>query len=359
MQLQTSIKSTNRPFVIAGPCSIETEEQLFSVVRDLSKNPMIKMIRGGIWKPRTRPDSFEGIGAIGLPWIQAVKKEISLPFCIEVATPKHVEAALNAGIDALWIGARTTVNPFAVQDIVDALKGAEIPILIKNPVNPDVLLWIGAFERFQNAGLTDLTAVHRGFSIYSHPKYRNVPDWEIPIAFKEHFPDIPLINDPSHIGGNRQLILEIAQKAMDLDFDGLMIETHPQPEKAWSDSKQQVTPTDLQKILQQLVLRNKSEVNYETQLFQFREVLRQLDDEVFNILAKRMAICNEIGDFKRENNLTILSVNHWKKVVQERLENASEEKLSATFIRSLLDAIHQESIRHQNQVMNKNLHPND
>lgn len=355
MPLQEEIRSSKRPFVIAGPCSIETEEQLFTVTQELYNNPRVKYIRGGIWKPRTRPDSFEGIGALGLSWVEAVKKEFPKPFCIEVANPRHVELALKAGIDAVWIGARTTVNPFAVQDIVDALKGTNIPVLIKNPVNPDVQLWIGAFERFLNADITDLTAIHRGFSVYKHPKYRNIPNWEIPIALKEHFPDIPILCDPSHITGNRNLIQEVSQKSLDLDFDGLMIETHPTPEKAWSDAAQQVTPETLESILSRLILRNSSEENFDIQLSHYRDQLKTMDDGIFELLSRRMQLCDELGDFKRDKNLTILSVSHWMRILQERLESSEKTGLSPKFIRSLMDAIHQESIRHQNKVMNQDL----
>lgn len=355
MNLQQTIKSATRPYIIAGPCSIETEDQLHAVVKDLNANDDVQLIRGGIWKPRTRPDSFEGIGMIGLPWIESIKKEFKKPFCIEVATPKHVEAALKFGIDALWIGARTTVNPFAVQDIVDSLKGTNIPVLIKNPINPDIQLWIGAFERFLNAGISDLTAIHRGFSIYKHAKYRNVPSWEIPIALKENFPNIPIIGDPSHITGNRDLLLEVAQKALDLDFDGLMIETHPIPEKAWSDAAQQITPIALAELLGKLVLRNNSELEFETTLYQYRDQLKQIDDTLFDLLKRRMKICEDLGDFKSKNNLPILSVNHWTKLIQDRLDESNSMDLSKLFIRSMMDAIHLESIRHQNKIMNQDL----
>ncbi len=353
MQLKAIIQQSEKPYIIAGPCSIESESQLYTITKALNENEDVSLIRAGVWKPRTRPNSFEGIGEIGLTWIQEVKKEFSKPFCIEVATPKHVELALKAGVDVLWMGARTTVNPFAVQDIVDALKGVEIPILIKNPINPDVNLWIGAFERFQKGGITDLTAIHRGFSSYNHPKYRNVPNWEIPIALKEHFPMMPIICDPSHITGNRELIFEVSQNALDLNFNGLMIETSPDPDKALSDASQQITPERLKDILSQLIKRNPTDKNYEVQLKNYREQLKNLDDGVFELLSKRMQLSDKLGDFKREKNLTILDVSQWMKILQERLESSETTGLSPKFIRTLMDSIHQESIQHQNSVMNR------
>ena len=353
MRLKEEILAGKNTYIIAGPCSVETPEQLYAITKDLNENNSVKLIRAGVWKPRTRPDSFEGVGEIGLSWIKDVKKEFSKPFAIEVANPKHVELALKADIDVLWIGARTTVNPFAVQDLVDALKGVDIPILIKNPINPDVNLWIGAFERFQNAGLTDLTAVHRGFSVYKHLKYRNIPNWEIPIALKEHFPNIPIICDPSHITGNSALIYEVSQNALDLNFDGLMIETCPIPEKALSDAAQQVTPKELETILARLIKRNPLAKNDEVYLKNYREQLKSLDDSVFELLTRRMKICDELGDFKRDNNFAILDVNHWKRILQERLNTAQKNGLSPEFVRIIMDAIHQESIQHQNTVMNK------
>lgn len=353
MNLHTSILSSSSPYIIAGPCSAESEQQLYTVTKALNEIPEVKLIRAGIWKPRTRPNSFEGVGEIGLEWIKSVKKEFSKPFCIEIATPKHIELALKAGVDALWIGARTTVNPFAVQDIVDALKGVKIPILIKNPINPDVNLWIGAFERFFQAGTTDLTAIHRGFSAYKHPKYRNAPHWEIPIALREYFPELPIIGDPSHITGNRELIHEVSQNVLDLNFDGLMIEVSPHPDKALSDAAQQITPEVLRIILANLIKRNPSDLSYETQLKNYREQIKSLDDNIFDLLTKRMQICDNLGDFKRAKNLSILDVNQWMKILQERLNNSQLTGLSYDFIRSIMDAIHQESIRHQNKSMNK------
>ena len=354
MKLQQIIKDTQRPYLIAGPCSAETPQQVQQIVSDLAKNPLVKMIRAGIWKPRTRPNSFEGIGSIGLPWLVNACKEVGLPCCVEVANRSHVEEAIAAGVDVLWIGARTTVNPFAVQEIADALNGKDIPVMIKNPVNPDLELWIGAFERLQQAGITDLVAIHRGFSIYKHEKYRNVPNWELPIALKERLPHIPLICDPSHITGRRDLLLEVSQKAMDLNFDGLIIESHPTPDDAWSDAAQQVTANGLKDILDQLILRNKEfSADLLAELTALRAQSAELDDRIFQLLHARMRVSEEVGVFKQKNNITILQEDHWRKVIENRLSQASEEGLSIKFIREIMDAIHQESIRHQVNVMNQ------
>lgn len=324
------------------------------ICMQLAEKGLANALRAGIWKPRTRPDSFEGVGEQALPWLVKAGKMTGLPTTTEVANKAHVEMALKAGIDILWIGARTTVNPFAVQEIADALKGVSIPVMIKNPVNPDVDLWIGAFERLEKAGITDLVAIHRGFSVYKHEKYRNVPNWELPIALKEHLPELPIICDPSHITGNRNLLLEVSQKAMDLNFDGLMIETHPDPDKAWSDAAQQVTAEGLENILNQLVLRSKNvELDILGELEKLRSMTAALDDRIFFLLAERMKISEEVGQFKQSNNITILQQEHWAKIIVNRLKNADENGLSAKFVRQVMDAIHQESIRHQEKVMNK------
>lgn len=354
MKLSTKINSGKRPFVIAGPCSAETESQMLNVCSEIAKNQSAQMLRAGIWKPRTRPDSFEGVGEIGLDWLIEAGKQTGLPTTTEVANAKHAELALKAGVNVLWIGARTTVNPFAVQEIADAIHGVDIPVMIKNPVNPDLQLWMGAFERFEKVGITDLTAIHRGFSVYNHRKYRNVPSWEIPIALKENRPDIPMICDPSHIGGKRDLLFEISQKAMDLNFDGLMIETHPNPEKAWSDAEQQLTPSNLVILLNDLVLRSQE---YSTDVADvindIREKVGTLDDRIFDILSERMNLSKQIGKLKRENNITILQQEHWKNVIGSRLNKSDDYGLTKEFVRQLMDAIHQESIRHQTTIMNR------
>ena len=353
LDLQNNLKKYKRPFLIAGPCSVESEEQVMNVAKAITAETKPALIRGGIWKPRTRPDSFEGGGAIGLPWLVNAGKEIGVPVTTEVANAKHVEAALKYGVDVLWIGARTTVNPFAVQEIADAIKGTEITVMVKNPINPDLMLWIGAFERLQKAGIHDLVAIHRGFSVYKHPRYRNVPNWEIPIGLTEEMPDIPVICDPSHISGRRDGLLPIAQKAMDLNFAGLMIETHNNPDKAWSDAQQQITPIQLKELLNQLVLR-KADIQLEGVDFIGiqRGKIAEIDNEMFDLMKERMQIVRDIGIYKGENNITILQSEHWKKMIDKRLAKAEELELSIDFLRSVLDAIHQESIRHQTKVMN-------
>lgn len=350
-------KGGKRPFMIAGPCSAETEEQVMETVAQLQRFCNIDVLRAGIWKPRTRPDSFEGVGEEGLSWLVNAGKMLGVPTTTEVANARHVELALKAGVDILWIGARTTVNPFAVQEIADALEGTGISVMVKNPVNPDLELWIGAFERLAKAGCEDLIAIHRGFSVYKHPKYRNVPNWELPIALRERMPQIPLICDPSHISGKRALLLEVSQKAMDLNFDGLMIESHRDPDSAWSDSAQQLTPANLHILMQQLVLRSR-EVSDAAQvgLEELREKIGVLDDRLFELLTARMHLSEEVGVFKREHNITILQEEHWKRMISSRLEKAAEYGLAERFVRLMMDALHQESIRHQTRVMNPNVH---
>jgi len=352
--LNEKIRSTSGPFLIAGPCSAETEEQVHSVVRDLADRNLAHAIRAGIWKPRTRPDSFEGIGEVGLKWLVDAGRSVGLPVATEVANKHHVELALQAGVDILWVGARTTVNPFTVQEIADALSGVRIPVMVKNPVNPDLELWLGGIGRFEKAGLSDVVAIHRGFSVYKHPKYRNVPNWEIPIALKERRPDIAVICDPSHITGKRELIAEVAQKALDLNFEGLMMETHPNPENAWSDASQQLTPEALEEILKGLVVRSKDiSGEFASYLDEVREKIALLDDRLFELLTARMTLSEEVGKFKRENNITILQQEHWAKLIAGRLNKNEEYNLTQLFIRQFMDAIHQESIRHQVKIMKK------
>jgi len=354
LNLNEKIRSTSGPFLIAGPCSAETEEQVHSVVRDLADRNLAHAIRAGIWKPRTRPDSFEGIGEVGLKWLVDAGRSVGLPVATEVANKHHVELALQAGVDILWVGARTTVNPFTVQEIADALSGVRIPVMVKNPVNPDLELWLGGIERFEKAGLSDVVAIHRGFSVYKHPKYRNVPNWEIPIALKERRPDIAVICDPSHITGKRELIAEVAQKALDLNFEGLMMETHPNPENAWSDAAQQLTPEALEEILKGLVVRSKDiSGEFASYLDEVREKIALLDDRLFELLTARMTLSEEVGKFKRENNITILQQEHWAKLIAGRLNKNEEYNLTQLFIRQFMDAIHQESIRHQVKIMKK------
>jgi chorismate mutase len=351
--LSGQILLSGRPFVIAGPCSAESEEQVMDISKQIVMNNSVQMLRAGIWKPRTRPDSFEGMGEVALTWLVNAGKATGLLTCTEVANNRHVELALKEGVDVLWLGARTTVNPFTVQEIAEALKGVDIPVMIKNPVNPDLQLWLGAFERFENVGITDLIGIHRGFSVYNHPKYRNVPSWEIPIRLKEVRPEIPIICDPSHITGNKELLGEVSQKAMDLNFEGLMIETHNNPSEAMSDATQQVTPDNLKTILDLLVLRDHEvSSNVESLINDLRDKLNTLDDRLFDILSERMQMSEEVGKLKRENNITILQQEHWRNVISSRLDNSDEYGLTPVFVRKLMDAIHQESIRHQTAVMN-------
>ena len=358
MNLTQNIHDSNRPFLITGPCSAESPEQVMSVAKEIAANGHANVLRAGIWKPRTRPDSFEGMGEIALPWLIEAGKETGLPVTIEIANRHHAELALKAGVDILWIGARTTVNPFAIQEIADFLKGVKIPVMVKNPVNPDLELWIGAFERLEKAGITDLVAIHRGFSVYKHPKYRNVPTWELPIALRERLPDLPIICDPSHITGRRDLLLEVSQKAMDLNFDGLMIETHPNPDKAWSDAAQQVTPDGLKDILSQLILRTRDFSSIDTgAIDELRLKITNLDDRLFDILSARMNMSEEVGRFKLQHNITILQQERWIKIIESRLSKSDNYQLSERFIRQIMDAIHQESIRHQTKVMNKRNEP--
>jgi chorismate mutase len=354
MKLIQKIKEAKRPFLITGPCSAESPEQVMSVSKEIAKNGNAHILRAGIWKPRTRPDSFEGMGDVALPWLVDAGKETGLPVTTEIANRQHAELALKAGVDILWIGARTTVNPFAIQEIADFLKGVDIPVMVKNPVNPDLELWIGAFERLEKAGIKELVAIHRGFSVYKHPKYRNVPTWELPIALRERLPDLPIICDPSHITGRRDLLLEVSQKAMDLNFDGLMIETHPDPDKAWSDSAQQVTPAELKSIIDHLVLRSKDiSTSIVSELEELRTKIGDLDDKLFDILSARMLMSEEVGQLKKVHNITILQQNHWSNIIKSRLSQSNNYKISELFIRQIMDAIHQESIRHQIKIMNK------
>lgn len=356
LDLKNKAKDYKRPFLIAGPCSVESEEQVMQVAKNLAEDGRTALLRGGIWKPRTRPDSFEGLGEEALPWLVNAGKATGLPVTTEVANARHVELALKAGVDVLWIGARTTVNPFTVQEIADALAGTEITVMVKNPVNPDLMLWIGALERFAKAGVDDLVALHRGFSVYKHPKYRNVPNWEIPIALIEKMPEIPIICDPSHISGKRDGLLNVSQKAMDLNFAGLMIETHPAPDDAWSDPKQQVTPPGLFAILDKLVLRKESISGAAQDYIELmRAKIAAQDDKLFELLSHRMKLAEEVGIYKRENDITILQQEHWRNIIENRLRQSDDFHLTQEFVRSLMDAIHQESIRHQTKVMNPSL----
>tara|TARA_R110001592_G_scaffold307299_2_gene580834 strand:+ start:364336 stop:365418 length:1083 start_codon:yes stop_codon:yes gene_type:complete len=349
-QANNSTTSSNIP-LIAGPCSAETREQVLSIAESLSSQD-IKYFRAGIWKPRTRPGSFEGVGTEGLQWLKEVKEKFGLKTCTEVANAAHTKAALEAGIDMLWIGARTSANPFAVQEIADTVKGHDIPIYIKNPINPDLNLWIGAIERFQKAGIKEIGAIHRGFSSFADIDYRNEPQWQIPIDLKEAFPNIPLVCDPSHIGGKRDFIQPISQKAMDLNFDGLMIETHLHPDDAWSDAKQQITPDKLNDIIQSIVIRKTTLDNGNTnELEVLRENISEVDTELLNILEKRMKISEQIGEFKRKNGLMILQSQRWQSIKSSNEQVALKRNLSPRFVNDIYSCIHQESISVQEKIV--------
>jgi chorismate mutase len=334
---------------------VESPDQLAQLGQSLIHLP-VKLFRAGIWKPRTRPGSFEGMGEEGLKWLADFKARFGIPTAVEVATPAHVELALKYGIDALWIGARTTVSPFNVQDIADAVKGTSIPVLVKNPVNPDVNLWQGAIERFRNSGITELAAIHRGFSSYDHTgPYRNKPNWAIPIELRRRMPGLPIINDPSHIAGRRDLLLGVAQKAMDLGFEGLMIEVHPNPAEAWSDAEQQLTPDAYSALLNELVIRKPSTEDSAARgtLEYYRQIIDSLDAEIVDLIGKRMELASRLGDLKKECNLTAYIPERWQEIVETRTERGKKNNLDANLILHLFELIHQESIRIQTEVMNQ------
>lgn len=340
-----------RPLVIAGPCSAETEEQVINTATELARNG-IKIFRAGIWKPRTRPGAFEGVGEAGLPWLQRVKKETGMYVGTEVATAKHCYEAIKYGVDILWIGARTTANPFAVQEIADALRGTDIPVLVKNPVNPDLELWIGAFERLNRAGIKKLAAIHRGFSQYEKSQFRNHPQWQIPIELHRRIPNLPIITDPSHITGNCDLIAEVSQQAMDLNFDGLIIESHECPARAWSDAKQQVTPAHLKMILDNIVLREHAIGDKpRTEIDVLRQKIDELDAKLLEIFSERMKVSAAIGKYKYENNITVLQAHRYEEILNTRRKQAEANKLNADFVIKVFEDIHEESVNIQNELM--------
>jgi chorismate mutase len=342
-----------KPFVIAGPCSAETREQVLETAAALS-TMNVQLFRAGVWKPRTRPGSFEGAGTAALEWLKEVKQQYGLQVTAEVAEPMHVEQALAHGIDVLWIGARTTVNPFQVQHLADALKGVDIPVMVKNPVNTDIDLWHGAIERFEKTGIKEIAAIHRGFTGYrTSTGYRNQPNWPIPIELKRRKPELPMICDPSHITGSRYRIAEVAQKAMDLHFDGLMIETHPRPGEAWSDAAQQVTPQMLQEILAGLIVREEftSDMSGQMQLEYLRQLVDTLDYEIIDLLAKRMELSERMGEVKKQCNMTVFQPGRWREIVESRSERGLMHLLSKEFIVELYEKIHHESIRKQLSIL--------
>ena len=336
--------------LIAGPCSIESAEQIIATAQALAKIPEVKMLRGGIWKPRTRPDAFEGRGEQGLVWLREAKQETGLPTATEVATPEHVELAMKYEVDALWIGARTVVNPFSVQQLADALRGTDIPVFIKNPVSPDLNLWVGAFERFQKAGVKQLAAIHRGFSYYKESPYRNTPMWEIPIELTQRL-NVPLITDVSHICGNRELLQATAQKALDLATDGLMIECHIHPDAALTDAKQQITPDELKQLLSNLTFRSKQSCSVERDLAGLRGEIDDIDDELLQLLARRMEVSAQIGEYKKRNNVTVVQMDRWKKILADHVAAGADMGLSPILINKVFEAIHQASIERQSDIM--------
>lgn len=342
--------NNERPLVIAGPCSAETEEQVMTTARQLADKGC-RMFRAGVWKPRTKPGGFEGQGETALPWLQNVKKSTGMLVATEVATPEHVELALKYGIDILWIGARTSANPFAMQALADSLKGVDVPVLVKNPVNPDLELWIGALERINQAGVTRLAAIHRGFSSYDKKIYRNLPMWQIPIELRRRFPSLPIMCDPSHIGGSRELVAPLCQKAMDLGFDGLIVESHCSPDSAWSDAKQQVTPDVLDYILSLLVIRDEKVTTEGIHVL--RKQIDELDNQLIELLAKRMRVCREIGQYKKEHNMTVLQTSRYNEILDKRGAQGALCGMSADFIRSVFEEVHEESVRQQMEIINR------
>ena len=342
------------PLVISGPCSAETEEQVMATAHCLAKIPQVKVFRSGIWKPRTRPSNFEGVGNLGLQWLQRVKAETGLLTTVEVAKPLHVEEALRFGVDILWIGARTVVNPFSVQELSEVLRGVDIPVMVKNPLNPDVQLWLGALERLNLVGIKKLIAIHRGFYYYENSAYRNAPMWEIPIELQRIAPNLPIICDPSHISGNRQLLQPVAQKALDLAMAGLMIESHIDPEHALTDAKHQITPAHLESLLNNLVIRSVSgSAEFADRLTGLRREIDKIDAELIDILARRMKIVEEIGRYKRDNNITILQLIRWSEIISDRLNIGVSMGLSREFLLKMLQLVHKESIQKQTEVMNE------
>lgn len=350
----TQEKWAKRPLIISGPCSAETEAQVLETATRLAATGKVDMLRAGIWKPRTRPGSFEGIGTKGLPWLQKAKEQTGLPVTVEVATGKQVDDALHFDVDVLWIGARTTVNPFSIQEVADALRGVDVPVLIKNPINPDLELWIGAVERVAKAGVKQIGLIHRGFSSYGNTEYRNAPMWHLAIEMKRRNPDMMIINDPSHICGRRDILLEVAQQAIDLDFDGLMIESHIDPDNAWSDAKQQITPEQLATMLDEIVWRKEdiASEEFHAVLEKMRQQINHLDDELMHLLGERMKIAEKIGQYKKDNNITILQTKRWNSILERAFKKGEKFRLSKEFITKYFDAVHMESINHQNKVFN-------
>ncbi len=354
-ELRTWLDDMNlsHPLVIAGPCSAETEEQVLKIAHEL-KDSDVNYYRAGIWKPRTRPGNFEGVGALGLGWLKKVKEETGMKTCTEVANAAHCKLAIENDVDLLWIGARSTVSPFIMQEIADALKGTDKIVLVKNPVNPDLALWLGGIERLYSAGIKNLGAIHRGFSTYDKSKYRNNPNWQLAIEFQNKFPDLPLICDPSHITGKRAMVFDVSQVALDLNFDGLMIETHFDPDNAWSDAAQQVTPTALKQIMEDLKIKKTTETaaDYRESLENLRAQINVVDDQLIDLLGKRMQVADKIGELKKEKNVAVLQSRRWNEILGNMVLEGSSKGLSEEFVLKMFKAIHQESINHQEKIIN-------
>lgn len=353
MPISHWLPTIDNPLLISGPCSLESEEQALATARELAKDKRVFVYRGGVWKPRTRPGMFEGVGSIGLEWLKLVKQETGLLTGTEVANAQHVEECLKAGVDVMWIGARSTASPFVVQEIADVLKGTDQIIMVKNPVNPDVQLWVGALERLNQAGLKNLVAIHRGFTPFSDTKYRNYPNWKTVIELKRILPNLPIICDPSHIAGKREYLFEISQKAFDIGMDGLMLESHIDPSCALSDKDQQVTPADLAKILDKLVIRYASsdDPQFDNKLENLRGRIDTIDHEIMEVLAQRMSIVRQIGQYKKENKVTALQINRWSQIMEDREKLATKLSLDENFIKALFQLIHEDSVRTQSDIM--------
>lgn len=347
------MKNEDRPLIISGPCSAESEEQVLATARGLAAISKVSVFRAGIWKPRTRPNYFEGIGAEGLKWLQKVKSETGLETAVEVASPQHVEQCLKHDIDMIWIGARTVVNPFAVQEIAEAIRGVDIPVMVKNPINPDLKLWVGAIERVYQTGIQKIIAVHRGFYSLNKSPFRNPPMWELPIALKRNIPNIPILVDPSHICGNTEMISHISQKAMDLEMDGLMIEVHHNPKSALSDADQQLTPSQLSDLIKNLVIREKSgNKEFQDKLIELRTQIDEIDDELLTVLGKRMEVVKKIGTYKKDHKITILQLKRWTFIIEDRIKSGMYHGLERQFLHQMLELIHTESMRLQTDILN-------
>jgi chorismate mutase len=352
--LNTWLKGSKEPLLISGPCGAESEQQVLATAEQLSKIPNLALFRSGIWKPRTRPNSFEGMGEVGLQWLQQVKQKYGLRTTVEVANAQHVELALKYGVDVLWIGARTTVNPFSVQEIADSLKGVDVAVMIKNPIHADLQLWIGAIERIHLCGIDKIAAIHRGFHYYGKHKYRNEPIWKIPIELRTLIPSLPIICDPSHIAGTRELIQEVAQHALNIGMDGLMIESHIDPDKALSDAKQQLTPEALQALLNSLTVRADQSVNkgYKEQLDEFRKLIDEIDESMLDIIQKREDVIRSIANYKKDHNITVFQLERWQEILKTRAQWADKKGISRGHIEKLCQLLHEESIRIQNELFN-------